>query len=116
MIAALAFVLTLAGAPAATTAPSPAPVCFREVVTNGEPATVDFPAGARNFSHTVTTLVTVNVDETGLITLLTITKSSGDAYLDGAALKAAHDTNYLPKIVNCKSVPGTYVFRADFLP
>ena len=56
----------------------------------------------------------VDISATGAVTNVKLTKSSGDVDIDNAALEAARKSTYQPKIVACKAVPGTYVFRADF--
>jgi hypothetical protein len=45
-----------------------------------------------------------------------IFKSSGSRPFDLAVLRAARSSTYAPKIVNCKTVEGTYLFRIDFQP
>jgi hypothetical protein len=34
--------------------------------------------------------------------------------MDAAALAAARRSTYAPAMRDCKAVPGTYLFRADF--
>jgi TonB family protein len=58
--------------------------------------------------------VEVDLDASGKITKATITTSSGNSALDNASLKAATATTYRPKMVNCKGVPDSYIFRTDF--
>ena len=60
---------------------------------------------------TVLVLVTVNAD--GSLVDARIQQSSHNAALDQAALRAARDSDYAPKIVNCQAATGTYILRAD---
>ncbi len=100
-------------------APTPVPPgvpCFRDVQTISV-TQPEFPASAAaTTTRTVTVLVEVIVDEYGKVQSLRIKTSSGSLALDDAAMRAANATTYSPKIVNCKPVSGTYVFRADFSP
>jgi TonB family protein len=45
-----------------------------------------------------------------------IYKSSNNMAIDQAALRAARQSTYSPKLVNCQPVEGDYLFRADFQP
>ena len=36
--------------------------------------------------------------------------------IDRSVAEAALHSKYSPKLVNCKAVAGTYLFRADFAP
>jgi hypothetical protein len=36
--------------------------------------------------------------------------------IDQAALRAARESNYSPKLVDCQPTQGDYLFRADFQP
>ncbi len=36
--------------------------------------------------------------------------------IDQAALRAARQSTYSPKLVNCSPTTGDYIFRADFQP
>jgi TonB family protein len=55
-----------------------------------------------------TTAFDVSVDEHGMPTKCTITKSSGFLSLDGAVCRAAMKARYYPRTVNGHPVPGVY--------
>lgn len=81
------------------------------------PMTPDYPDVARDLGlGPVTALVAVTIDAHGSPRDLKILKSSGNAAIDQAALRAARQTSYAPKIANCAPVEGTYLFHADFEP
>lgn len=52
-------------------------------------------------------LVTVNAD--GSVARAVLRRSSGSASFDAWAIRAARESEYLPKLVNCKPVRGTYL-------
>jgi TonB family protein len=58
----------------------------------------------------------VRLNESGGVTEIRITKSSGNMALDQAALAAARQSSYLPAIADCKRVPGTFDFNVTFQP
>jgi len=60
--------------------------------------------------------VTVTISPRGTVTSTKVLRSSGNAAIDQAVAKAALQSTYSPKIVNCAPVEGSYVFRADFAP
>jgi TonB family protein len=64
----------------------------------------------------VTVEVEVVVGPAGKVSRAWIYKSSGDTAIDGAALHAARESTYSPKLVNCRPTEGNYLFRADFQP
>ena len=60
--------------------------------------------------------VEVIVGPDGHVISTTLIKSTGNATVDHAAVQAARNSSYSPKIVDCKPVQGKYVFHADFSP
>ena len=64
----------------------------------------------------VTVLVAVTIDATGGVSEASVSQSSGNAAIDQAALRAARQSSYRPRLVNCVPSPGTYLFRAEFSP
>lgn len=75
----------------------------------------DYPDAARqrNYGH-VYVVVKVDVSAAGAVRGTSIEHSSGDSDIDKATIRAATESIYLPRIENCKAVPGFYLFRADF--
>jgi TonB family protein len=64
----------------------------------------------------VSVFVEVTIDAQGRLVDTKIYRSSGNAAIDQAALRAARQSSYAPKIVDCVPVEGTYIFHADFQP
>jgi TonB family protein len=107
---------SLIAAAQASSDPSPAPTATCE--QKALPLHADQPnypdaARKRNLGN-VSVEMTVDISATGAVSSVQVTKSSGDPDIDSAALDAALKSTYQPKITNCKAVPGTYLFRADF--
>lgn len=97
-------------------APTPAPGCERFAsITNAQSA--DFPADARRLKlGPVAVLVQVRIDEHGQLVSSSIYRSSGNASIDAAAIKAAQGSTYAPGAHLCKPVGGDYLFRSEFNP
>jgi TonB family protein len=74
-----------------------------ETALTPEPAPIAY---AQNASGT--SVFEVQIDERGVPTKCTITKSSGYLSLDDAVCRAAMKARYAPKLINGKPVPGTY--------
>ncbi|GAC1655852.1 MAG: hypothetical protein NVS9B12_07150 [Vulcanimicrobiaceae bacterium] len=58
--------------------------------------------------------VKVDLSADGKVVDASIFQSTGNTLLDRAAVEAAERTTYGPKVVDCASVPGSYLFRVDF--
>ena len=82
-----------------------------DAAINPRPAPIAYAEDAEG-----TTAFEVEVDERGIPTKCTITKSSGYRVLDVAVCKAAMAARYSPRLVNGKATPGVYrdafTFRA----
>jgi periplasmic protein TonB len=77
----------------------------------------DYPESARDLGlGEVTAEIKVTVGSSGNLEAAAIYKSSGNSAVDQAALRAARQSSYSPKIVNCEPAAGDYLFRADFQP
>jgi TonB family protein len=88
----------------------------REVTVENAKA-AEYPDSARRLGlGPVVVLVEVTVDTTGIVQDLAIYKSSGNAAIDSASLRAARGSTFKPKIVNCVATTGNYIFRVDFRP
>lgn len=95
-------------------APASEASCFKDasVLTEVAPA---FPASERGVFHgTATAYVEVSLDPAGKIAAAKIFRSSGVQALDDAALRAASQSTFSPKISGCKAVPGDYLFKVTF--
>ncbi|MBV8721080.1 MAG: energy transducer TonB, partial [Candidatus Eremiobacteraeota bacterium] len=108
------------GTAAPTTAPgTPKPACANPNVeattTNAVPA--EYPESAKDLGlGEVTAQVEVTVGPSGNLINATIFKSTNNMAMDQAALRAARQSSYSPKLVNCQPVQGDYLFRVDFNP
>jgi TonB family protein len=58
--------------------------------------------------------VEVSVGPSGNLANATIYKSSNNMAMDQAALRAARQSSYAPKLVDCEPVQGDYLFTATF--
>jgi TonB family protein len=103
-----------ASAPPATPAPPACAVPFKDA-TSPNPVAPEYPDSARELGlGDVTVEVEVTVGPTGTLEAASIQRSGGNVAIDQAALRAARESTYTPKIVNCQPTSGTYLFRADF--
>lgn len=107
--------------PAASTGPpeTPHPACktpYQDatVVQQSQP---DYPDSARELGlGTVTVSIEVTIAPSGSLETATVSQSSNNAALDNAAVAAAKQSTYAPKIVNCTPVEGQYLFKVTFDP
>jgi TonB family protein len=75
----------------------------------------DFPASALPMANGPTlTEVMVSLDASGRVTAEQVIQSSGVLALDQAALRAARESKYAPRMVDCKPVAGRYLFKVTF--
>ena len=101
-----------------------APTMHRACTTPNVEATVTnavqayYPAPARDlgFGRPVTVEIKVTVGAIGNLLGTRFVKSSGSALLDDAAVRAARESSYSPKIVNCHPTQGNYLFHAILQP
>jgi hypothetical protein len=70
------------------------------------------PEEVRPLSATV--FVVVGSD--GKVVAAKILKTSGDGSFDAASIRAAKSSTYTPKLVDCKPVEGTFLFRTSLTP
>ena len=85
-------------APAALTAAAPA----------------DLPAIAAGQNVTGITAVRIVLDPGGRLTQQSVLASSGNRWLDRAAIAAARQSSYRAEVRDCAPVGGTYAFVVDF--
>jgi TonB family protein len=102
-------------APAATAKPACANPNQDATVT--QPMSPDYPESAKSLGlGPVTVLVEVSVGPSGNLVDAKVYKSSNNMAIDQAALRAARQSSYAPKLVNCSPTTGDYIFRAEFNP
>jgi TonB family protein len=79
--------------------------------------TPEYPDSAREQGlGEVQVTVIVTISPTGSLVNATMGQGSGNMAMDQAALSAARQSTYAPKIVNCQPVEGTYNFKVTFDP
>lgn len=101
----------------ASASPAATPACripFMDVELS-QRVSPRYPENARLHPGSVAVvLVLLTVDPTGAVLRASVSHSSGDVFVDEAAIAAARTSTYRPKIVDCEAAAGTYIFRADF--
>lgn len=103
------------GPPAST--PKPACKTPYQDATAVQAVTPDYPEQAREQGlGEVQVTVIVTISPTGGLVNATIGQGSGNMSIDQAALSAARQSTYAPKIVDCQPVEGTYNFKVTFDP
>jgi TonB family protein len=106
---------TAAPGPAATAKPACANPNVEATVTNA--VQPDYPESARDLGlGAVSVEVEVTVGPSGNLVTASVYKSSSNMSIDQAALRAARQSTYSPKLINCSPTTGNYLFRADFQP
>lgn len=102
-------------APAATPKPACANPNVEATVTN--PVQPDYPESAKDLGlGAVSVDVEVVVGPSGNLISASVYKSSSNMSIDQAALRAARQSSYSPKLINCQPTTGNYLFKADFQP
>lgn len=74
----------------------------------------DLPPIAAEQNLTGTTQVRIVLDPGGRLTEKTVLVSSGNRWLDGAALAVARQSRYRAEVRDCAPVGGTYALLVDF--
>ena len=103
------------GTPAPTAKPACANPNQEATVTNAMQP--EYPQSAQDQGlGPVTVLVQVTVGPSGGLVDAKVYKSSNNMAVDQAAIRAARQSQYAPRLVNCAPTTGDYIFRADFQP
>jgi TonB family protein len=58
--------------------------------------------------------VRIDLNSAGTLTNEGIFASSGNLFLDDAALRSAVLTKFVPEVANCERVGGSYLYEVDF--
>jgi TonB family protein len=86
-------------------------------VTVTNPVEPDYPASARDLGFgPVTVEVKVTVGAGGNVIGTLVSKSSSNMAIDQAALRAARESTYSARLVDCQPTQGDFLFRADLIP
>ncbi len=99
--------------------PTPKPACadpYREAtMTNG--VSPEYPESAKEQGlGPVTVIVKITLSPAASVESASVLQSSGNMAVDQAAIIAARQSSYAPKLMNCQPAEGTYSFRANFDP
>jgi TonB family protein len=62
----------------------------------------------------VTVVVQVTIAPDGTIAGGRVVQSAGNAAFDGSAVRSVEESTFAPKLVDCKPVEGTYLFKVTF--
>ncbi|MDP9018778.1 MAG: TonB family protein [Candidatus Eremiobacteraeota bacterium] len=105
------------GPPAST--PTPKPQCatpFKDA-TPVNLVSPEYPESAKeaNIGPAVV-IVKITLSASASVLDASVISSSGNSALDRAAISAAKQSSYSPKVVDCAPVTGDYSFRANFDP
>lgn len=74
-----------------------------------------YPDAARIVHASGVAAVQLTIGPDGGLTSTELVMSTGNKALDQAALDAAENSIYAPKIVNCRPVAGRYLFKVTFV-
>ncbi|HEX8806359.1 MAG TPA: energy transducer TonB [Candidatus Aquilonibacter sp.] len=74
------------------------------------------PATPKDVRAPVEALVSVTIGADGSVVAARVVHSSGIADVDAAALQAARDSKYAPKIYSCEPMQATYLLKSTFDP
>ncbi len=61
-----------------------------------------------------TAVVKIDLSATGMLAHEELYASSGNWWLDDAALRSARLTRFTPEVIGCRGVAGSYLYRVDF--
>lgn len=79
-----------------------------------QPVQPDLPAGARAIHATGTATVRVDLDESSVVVGVEVTRSSGYAPLDRAAIAAAMKSSFKTETFACRPIASSYAFTVSF--
>ncbi len=105
------------GAAGGVTAATIHSTCATRNATATDAVRATYPKAARNLGlGSATVEIEVTVGAQGNLVDAQVVKSSGNPWIDEAALRAAQESSYSPKLVNCNATQGKYLFRAKVQP
>jgi TonB family protein len=102
-----------AAATLASTSTATCPLRYRPL-HGGDSATPVYPPAAAAQHASGTVRVEIDLAADGSVLDATLYQSSGNPFLDAAALDAAPNRAYLPEIFRCEPIAGTYLYRTVF--
>jgi TonB family protein len=85
-------------------------------VAAGIDGTPDFemPESSSEMDWHGTTQVKIDLNSDGNLADESIYSSSGNYWLDQAAMRSARLTKFTPEVANCQRIAGAYLFEVDF--
>lgn len=104
-------ILPLPGTSVAVTSVSSA--CTAPAAVDGE-AYWEMPSIAAEQDAGGIVQVRIDLNATGALTNEGVFASSGNLFLDDAALRSARMTKFKPEVANCEHVGGSYLYEVDF--
>lgn len=75
---------------------------------------VEYPAIAQLQGAAGETRVRVDLSERGTLRAAAVDRSSGNPWLDKAAVAAVRSLRYSPEVTNCEAVAGSYALSVQF--
>lgn len=94
--------------------PTPKPACSAPDVP-ARTTFVEQPTVPDTVTQAVATAkIRVELDADGSVRSVSVYESTGSMELDRAALSAARQSRYAAEQIDCKNVPGSYLFTVDF--
>lgn len=109
-----------AGAATVRLVPLAPPSVGASVTCTGVPASIsnaapaDLPTIAAEQNTTGITTVRIDLDAGGRLAKSSVLASSGNRWIDQAALRAARSSRYSAEVRDCAPVGGAYAFIVDF--
>ena len=98
-------------APALTNAPCAVPNAPAGI--SGAPF-VEEPRIAEDMGATGTSGVVISLRSSGALASESLMQTSGNTYLDGAALRSARMTSFKAETIDCVPSAGTYLYSVEF--
>jgi TonB family protein len=87
--------------------------CSADAAIAGTPY-FEMPEIAQEMSASGTSEVKIDLAATGDLTGASLFESSGNRWLDDAALRGARLASYIPETANCRHVAGSYLLEVEF--
>ena len=78
------------------------------------PAFVEYPPIAQLQGVAGETRVRIDLSERGMLRAAAVDRSSGNPWLDKAAVAAARSLRYSPEVTSCEAVAGSYALSVQF--
>lgn len=89
------------------------PGCNRDAAVNGT-AYWEKPAISDEQGVAGTARIEIRLDREGKLAQESVYSSSGNRWLDEAALMSARMTRFSPELVDCQPVAGRYMYNVEF--